>query len=177
MATHSDSGSETRSGSWYVVQTLSGQEERALLNLQRQDYRAFFPAFRRQVKHARQMSWKRQALFPGYIFVQLDLTRDNWHPINGTFGVSHIIRFAGRPARLPAGFAESLAAASDEQGQILMAEALDTGDQVRVLSGAFTDWLGTVIALPGRDRSTILVDILSRKVPVTLDRDSLLKVS
>ncbi len=162
---------------WFAVQTLSGQERKALLNLNRQSYTAFCPAFSRQVRHARRTSWKRQALFPGYVFVQLDLSRDRWYPINSTYGVSRIVSFAGRPASLPDGLMESLVEASDEAGQIRLAETLVSGDQVRVLFGAFADWIGEVLALSDRDRVIVLLDMLSRKVPVTLDRGQLLKIS
>ena len=164
------------SAQWYAVQTISGQEPKALLNLQRQSYKAFFPAFSRQVRHARRTSWKRQALFPGYLFVELDLTRDRWYPINSTYGVSRIVSFGSRPASLPDGLVESLVEASDEAGQIRLAETLVSGDQVRVLFGTFADWIGEVASLSDRDRVIVLLDMLSRKVPVTFERGQLLKI-
>lgn len=109
--------------------------------------------------------------------MQLDLSRDRWYPINSTYGVSRIVSFAGRPASLPDGLMESLVEASDEAGQIRLAETLVSGDQVRVLFGAFADWIGEVLALSDRDRVIVLLDMLSRKVPVTLDRGQLLKIS
>lgn len=172
-----DPGSGVRSSGWFAVQTLSGQEPKALLNLRRQAYTTFFPAFRRQVRHARRTSWKNQALFPGYVFVHLDLTQDRWYPINSTQGVCRLVSFCGRPACLPQGLVERLAEATDEAGTIRLAESLVSGDKVRVLSGAFADWIGQVAALPDRDRATILLDMLSRKVPVTVERAQLLKVS
>ena len=166
-----------RSAGWFAVQTLAGQESKALINLRRQSYTTFFPAVRRQVRHARRTSWKNQALFPGYVFVQLDLTRDRWYPINSTQGVCRLVSFCGRPACLPQGLVERLAEATDEAGTIRLADSLVSGDKVRVLSGAFADWIGQVAALPDRDRATILLDMLARKVPVTVERAQLLKVS
>jgi transcriptional antiterminator RfaH len=171
-----DEGSAGRSAGWFAVQTLAGQEPKALLNLRRQSYTTCFPAVRRQVRHARRTSWKNQALFPGYVFVQLDLTRDRWYPINSTQGVCRLVSFGSRPAFLPQGLVENLVEATDEAGTIRLADSLARGDKVRVLSGAFADWIGHVAALPDRDRATILLDMLSRKVPVTFERTQLLRL-
>src|SRR5665213_3569762 len=61
---------------WYVVQTQPRREARAIANLQRQNYRVFCPCIRKTVRHARKMSGVLAALFPKYLFVRLDVSRE-----------------------------------------------------------------------------------------------------
>ena len=43
------------------------------------------------MRHARKILNVRAPLFPGYLFVSLDLTRDRWRSINSTYGVLGLI--------------------------------------------------------------------------------------
>ena len=72
---------------WYVVHTRPHQERRAEANLLRQGYRAWLPQMERSRRHARRIETVRTPLFPGYLFVELDIAREAWCAINGTFGV------------------------------------------------------------------------------------------
>jgi transcription antitermination factor NusG len=53
------------------------------------------------IRHARKLTNVTAPLFPGYIFVQLDLTRDRWRSVNGTFGIASLIMQGERPHAVP----------------------------------------------------------------------------
>ncbi len=72
---------------WYAVRTQPNQEARAEHQLQRQGFATFLPRIGKSVRHARKLRQVRAPLFPGYLFVQLDLTRDRWRAVNSTYGV------------------------------------------------------------------------------------------
>ena len=72
---------------WYVVHTRPHRERRAEANLLRQGNRAWLPQMERSRRHARRIETVRMPLFPGYLFVSLDMARDAWRAIDGTFGV------------------------------------------------------------------------------------------
>jgi transcriptional antiterminator RfaH len=162
---------------WFAVQSKSGQELLALKNLMRQGYPAYCPIFVKHVKHARQVVKRHKPFFPGYIFVQIDPDRDNWFPINSTIGVARMLTFGGRLAQLPLGFVERMRELSLEQGAIAVPQEFRAGDRVRVLSNSFDNWIGEVTGQPDADRVTLLVDMLSRKVPLTVDRGQLVRAS
>ena len=82
---------------WFVVRVLAHQENRAQLNLDRLGFRSFLPRLRRTVRHARKVRDTLTPLFPGYIFVIIDLSKHRWRSINGTFGVASLIMGAGSP--------------------------------------------------------------------------------
>ena len=76
---------------WYVVHARPHQERRAEANLLRQGFRVWLPVMERSRRHARRIETVRSALFPGYLFVELDIERATWRAINGTFGVRRLL--------------------------------------------------------------------------------------
>src|SRR5262245_9544857 len=95
---------------WCVVHTQPRGELRAEHNLRMQNYTVFAPTLSKSVRHARQTKISQVPLFPGYLFVLLDLSCDRWLNINGTHGVSHIVTMRERPLPLPDGLVEALMA-------------------------------------------------------------------
>src|SRR6185312_12256953 len=108
--------------------------------LERQGFATFLPKLPKTIRHARRLSVRLAAYFPGYLFVQLDLTRQRWRSINGTLGVAYLVGSGERPAPVPRGVVEALAAAADERG-VLAGPPLQAGQKVRILAGAFADKL------------------------------------
>jgi len=161
---------------WYVVQSKAGQEALANSHLSRQGYRSFLPTFEKNVRHARKVVRRKKPLFPGYLFVELNLEKDSWYPINSTIGVSRVLSFGGQLAQLPFGLVERMIELSDRQVAGSVQPEFTPGDRVRVLSGAFDNWIGDVVSLPDTDRVTLLVSMLSRKVPVTVRQSQLQKI-
>lgn len=157
---------------WYVAQTQASAEERARLNLERQGFRAYLPRYRRERRHARRRELVRAPLFPGYIFVELDPNSAPWRSINGTLGVIQLICHGERPAPLPDGVVEALAARENEEGLVvLQPRRFRKGEALRIVSGALTNCFGFFEKMADRDRVILLLDLLGRKVRVRAPRD------
>ena len=82
---------------WYCVMTQPRREAFAFDNLTRQGFRAWLPLLGRTVRHARKVRTVRGALFARYGFVRLDLARERWRSVNGTFGVVGLLMAEDRP--------------------------------------------------------------------------------
>ena len=82
---------------WFVARVLAHQENRAQFNLHRLGFRSFLPRVRRTVRHARKLQDAVRPLFPGYIFIIIDLSKHRWRSVNGTFGVASLIMGAEHP--------------------------------------------------------------------------------
>jgi transcriptional antiterminator RfaH len=109
----------------------------------------------------------RAPLFPGYVFVQLDLDISPWRSINGTFGVSRLVCRGEQPAVLPEGVAEELAAREDDEGLIvLQQQVFRQGEALRIVSGALADCFGFFERMADGDRVILLLDLLGRRVRV-----------
>ena len=166
----------TVNGSWFAAQTIAGKESVAMSHLHRQGFETSCPRVWRTIRHARRTSRALRPVFPSYVFVKVDMERMRWRVIDSTIGVSRIVRFGGRPAALPFALIESFKVQTDGDGAISFAETLSAGDDVRVMGGAFADWIGRVIELPDSDRVKVLFEMMTRHVEVTLPKRQIVKV-
>jgi transcriptional antiterminator RfaH len=153
---------------WYVVQTQPGRENAATAELDRQGYDIFHPRLRKTRRHARRVETVLAPLFPGYVFIHLDIAAERWRAVNGTRGVVRLVAFGERPASVPHGIIEALLADSDA-GQILQRDpALQVGRRVRMLAGPFSDLVGTLDCLDARGRVRVLLELMGRETHVRL---------
>jgi transcriptional antiterminator RfaH len=165
--------SEDTAKRWYVVQTQPNSELKAAQNLINQGYDIYLPRYLRRRRHARKVDFMAKPLFPRYMFVAIDMATQRWRSIQSTFGVSRLVSNGDNPAVVPEQVVSALRAREDEKGFIQMNSrpAFASGDRVRVVEGAFMDSLGFFSEMADRDRVSILLDLLGRKVRVLLDVD------
>jgi transcription antitermination factor NusG len=155
---------------WFVVQTLTQREKMAGFHLEAQNFRIFMPRFRKTVRHARKLRETIAPIFPGYVFVVLDLERDRWRSINGTFGVARLLTTQSRPISVPTGVVEALIATADESGLVRFDGGLRQGQPVSVLAGPFAKSFGVLSRLDGNGRVRVLLTIMGGSVSVAMDR-------
>jgi transcriptional antiterminator RfaH len=110
-------------------------------------------------------------LFPRYLFVILDRTRDRWRSINGTLGVERLLMCGGEPQPVPPGLVENLILAADDDGSVHFDYALHQGQRVRVAAGPFADLVGRLERLDDRGRVSVLLELLGGSVRVALPQD------
>jgi transcription elongation factor/antiterminator RfaH len=158
---------------WFLAHTLPKSEWKAELHLGAQGFRTFLPQFRKTIRHARQLKTVRAPLFPRYLFVILDLERDRWLSVRSTVGVSRLITSQeGRPIAVPVGIVESFIEQSD--GNLMRVDTgLVRGQRVRILSGPFAEFVGSLERLDGAGRVQVLLEMMGTAVPVTLHRSAL----
>ena len=132
---------------WFVARVLPHREVSAQLNLSRQGFRSYAPRVRRTIRHARKQRNVLAPLFPGYIFVSLNLSTDRWRSVNNTIGVASLIMGAEQPMPVPGGIVEAMVATTDQAGLIRLDGDLQVGQRVRILSGPFAERLGRLIHL------------------------------
>ena len=162
---------------WYAVHSQPFAEMRASLQLQNQSFRTFTPQRRKTVRHARQVKTVTAPLFPRYFFVALDLTRDQWRCVNGTFGVSRLIMGGELPHAVPRGVVEALIASTDCDGFLNLADNLKPGSAVRLMTGPFAEQLAILEQLNDTGRVQVLLDILGRQVRISTSTNNLLPIA
>lgn len=128
MATQSDRLS------WYVVHTKPRRELLAA-GLLADDLGvvAYLPEVF-QVARGRR---RKEPLFPGYVFIQADLSATPLSRINATPGVHRVVTTGGRPQPLPAGEVEALRQRVDALNAAggMPAHSLRPGDEVALRAG------------------------------------------
>jgi len=159
---------------WYLVHTQPYSERKAALHLGVQGFKTHFPQIQKTIRHARRLMTVRAPLFPRYVFLILDLGRDRWLSVRSTVGVSSLFTCEERPVAVPQGVVEALVARTDEAGLALFDAGLAMGQTVRILSGPFADFVGTLQRLDAAGRVRVLLTMMGTAVPVTLHRSVLL---
>ena len=158
---------------WFAVHCRPRRESGALTQLRLQGYRAFLPFRWKTVRHARKLETVRAPLFPRYLFVALDLSRDRWRAINGTFGVCGLVMADGMPQPLPRGIVEKFMALTDNKGIMRFDSELAEGQPVRLLKGPFCDLIGELERVDDAGRARILLRVMGGQVPVWSETGSI----
>jgi transcription elongation factor/antiterminator RfaH len=159
---------------WFLAHAQPKSECKAELHLGAQGFRTYLPQIQKTIRHARQLKTVRAPLFPRYLFVILDLERDRWLSVRSTVGISRLFTTQdGRPVPVPVGIVEALIEQSDG-GLTRLDVGLVKGQPVRVLSGPFADFVGTLERLDGGGRVQVLLKLMGTAVPVSVHRSALL---
>ena len=158
---------------WFLVHTLPHNERRAQLHLRAQGFGTHFPTIEKTIRHARQLRTVQAPLFPRYVFLILDLGRDRWLSVWGTAGVSSLYSCGDRPVPVPEGIVEALIANTDEANLALFTSGLAAGQSVRILSGPFANFVGTLERLDAAGRVRVLLEMMGTAVPVAVRRGAI----
>lgn len=164
-------GDESGELRWYVVHTQPGAEGWAAVHLERQGHRIFYPRYRKTIRHARRRISVMAPLFPNYLFLGLDISRDRWRSVNGTRGVVRLLTQGDAPCPVPRGVVEALQGYANADGEVNLVPCI--GQAVQIMEGPFADFVGKLARLDGAGRVYVLLDILGRTVSVTMRREAL----
>ena len=104
----------------------------------------------------------------------LDLTRDRWRSINGTFGVASLVMQGGQPHPVPDGILETLISSVDFRGLLRVDRELQVGASVRLGTGPFAERLAVLEHLDDTGRVRVLLSLLGRQVHVSMDKSDVL---
>lgn len=154
---------------WYVVNTHARQEIRAESNLLRQGYEVWLPSFSSVKRHARSSVAVRSPVFPGYLFLRLDIQSERWYPVCNTFGVISLLTNDGRPAPLPDRFMGELRGHLGLDGDAPSALMdLTPGASLEMISGPFAGCTAQFLALAPRERVKVLLRVLGADFQATV---------
>ena len=158
---------------WFLLQFKSNSHRLAAKNLNRQGFETFLPLNNATSRKASRFINSTQPLFPGYMFVRFNKAETEWHKINSTYGVSRLITFNSILNSISTSFIDSLMKRYDLSGKLLPMQKLKKGDQVKVLTGPFADFIATVEKYEADQRIWILMDLMGRKTKITTPSDAL----
>jgi transcriptional antiterminator RfaH len=118
-----------------------------------------------------------ESLFPGYLFIRMDLQTQAVTPIRSTRGVIGMVRFGSRIPSVPEVLIERLKAAhTDLHGAIRKTPVFSPGDRVEIVSGPFTGLEAIFVSTNGEERVQILLELLGRANQVLLSPHQLVPV-
>jgi len=159
---------------WYLVHTKPRQEDVALANLQRQGYECYLPQMRIERILRRKAEVATEPMFPRYLFIQLDSSDQgkSWSPIRSTLGVSQLVHFGARAAKVDDALVELLR----QREQAMPLDALfRSGDSVVINDGPFAGIEAIYQTADAERRAFILLEILAKPVSMQIDAGRLRK--
>lgn len=175
---------------WYIVHTYSGHENKVKVNLERRIesmnmgdkiFRVEVPQKSvTQIKGGKRTE-KEERVFPGYVLVEMLMDDDSWYVVRHTPGVTKFVGSQKKP--IPAKDSEIkriLVRERDQRaGAVTKVEIdLKAGDIVKIISGPFADFEGTVTEInPEKERLKASVSIFGRETPVELAYNQVQKVN
>ncbi len=171
------SGPSLNTSAWFLVRSKPRQESVALTNLARQGYESYLPLFATEKLVRRKSTVVQEPMFARYLFVRLDTTGQgqSWSPIRSTVGVSELVCFGSRPARVDDALIATLRVRETAQ-QARPITLFASGDSVRITEGAFAGLEAIYQMNDAEGRAMVLLDLLSKPVAMTIDAASLRKV-
>ena len=152
---------------WFVAQIKPNQHMIAKRNLERQGVESFMPEIIKGAVSPKAGAPRRGALFPGYIFVSLDLSSSTWAKVGNTRGISRLISFGSKlPYPLPRSFIEDLKERVGPDGLLMPEPEVAVGSVVRVADGPFASFIGQIVKLDDDQRAWLLLEFLGQQSKV-----------
>ncbi len=159
---------------WYLVHTKPRQEDVALTNLERQGYECYLPQMRIERIRRRKAEIATEPMFPRYLFIRLDSSDQgkSWSPIRSTLGVSQLVHFGARAAKVDDALVELL---RQREQAMPLDPMFHSGDSVVIADGPFAG-IEAIYQMADADRRAfILLEILSKPVSMQIDAGCLRK--
>jgi transcriptional antiterminator NusG len=175
-------------GDWYVVHTYAGYENKVKTNLesrihtmQMEDkiFRVHIPMEDvMEIKGGKKQVVQKK-VFPGYLLVKMEYDNDSWYVVRNTPGVTGFVS-AGtgtKPTPLSKREVEKILIVKKEEAKPAVRLGFEEGDVVRITSGPFADFNGTISEINAdQGKLKVLVNIFDRETPVELGFDQVSKV-
>jgi transcriptional antiterminator RfaH len=158
---------------WYLLQFKPNSQKIAERNLNQQSFKTFLPTQEVTKRKNSRFIKSECPLFPGYMFVAFDEPSSPWYKINRTYGVSRIVNFSGKPASVPAELMSELFLLCDAGGKILPKKKFNVGEQVKIMSGPFSNYIASIEKLSSDQRVWILMQLLGQKSKLQININEL----
>ena len=153
---------------WLVAQIKPKSHDLAFRNLQRQGFKTFLPKIKATLKRENKFINKDLLVFPGYMFVGVDVQDSYWTKINSTYGVSKVLVFNNKPSVVPNDFISVLKSKYEENINTIIEKKLKKGDAIKFVNGPFVDLIARIETLDDQNRIWVLLEVMGqhRKVKI-----------
>jgi transcriptional antiterminator NusG len=175
-------------GDWYVVHTYAGYENKVKTNLesrihtmQMEDkiFNVHIPMEDvMEIKNGKKQVVQKK-VFPGYLLVKMVYDNDSWYVVRNTPGVTGFVSAGtgSKPTPLSRREVEKILVVKKEEVKPQFRLGFEEGDVVRIISGPFADFNGTISEINvDQSKLKVLVNIFDRETPVELGFDQVSKV-
>jgi len=164
---------------WYVVHTYSGHENRVATNLrQRIETEALehkivdilVPTQDKIEIRGGKKEQVKEKLFPGYMYVKMELDNSTWIAVRTTQGVIGFVGAGTKPMPISDSEVKSIMQFMNQGAAPTFKEVFNVDDPVKIIDGPFADFIGKIETVDKeKGKVRVLVSIFGRETPVELD--------
>jgi len=179
-----------RPGSWYVIHSYAGYENKvksnlesriASMNMEDRIFEVVIPMEDVIEFKAGKKVLVPKKVFPGYLLVRCDLDDDSWRVVRNTPGVTGFVGLGAKPTPLSRPEVESILQVKVEgiepQKKSRPRLEYEEGESVRVREGPFADFTGQIAEInEDQLKLKVLVNIFGRETPVELEFSQVAKL-
>lgn len=162
-----------RGTTWFLAQFKPNSHNIAERNLTRQGFRTFLPMQEETKRASGKFIIQMRPLFPGYVFVALDMLRGGWRAVNSTYGITRLVSFGKEPTAVPLDLVSQLMLRCDAQGKLLPPKLLKPGDQVTLTKGPFANFVAEVEKIAPDRRVWVLMELMGGQTRVAVGANQL----
>ena len=158
---------------WFLVRCKSKQEQRASINLANQLITSYYPTVDviKMVRGKKQT--KQEALFPGYLFVHLDISSFLASKVKNTLGVYGFVNFAGKPQLVPSELVMEIRTLEKQTIDLTM----KSGDKVTLNDSQYENITAIFLEAECEKRSLLLIEVLNQQVTLSIDNKAIAPVA
>jgi len=170
---------------WYAVHTYSGHENKVKttierraesMNLKDKIFRILIPTEQELRTRAGKKREIQRKIFPGYVLIEMVLDDSTWYLVKSTTGVTGFVTSGNRPVPLQEKEIANILQAVEGPRQKPKIQ-WETGQVIRVTSGPFADFTGTIQDVNvHKEKLRVLISIFGRDTPVELDLTQVEKI-
>ncbi|MBM3240952.1 transcription termination/antitermination factor NusG [Candidatus Poribacteria bacterium] len=161
---------------WYVLRTKTGHEDKVRIRLENKTQCLSILLPKTEVMVTRNGRKKRllKPIFPGYIFVEMELNDNFWYEVKNTPGVINFISCGNDPIPVHENDIKYIMTLVDDGKTPLPETAFEVGDLARIVNGPFMGASGIISEIDiKRNKIKVAIDILGKHVAIDLDYDDI----
>lgn len=160
---------------WYVVYTNSRAEKKVAGEFSKAGIEHYLPLYKIQRQWSDRVKWVEVPLFPSYIFVFIDLTKE-YSIVAAIPGVACFIKLSEKPVPIPTSEIDKIKTVMASGIPVLAQNSayLTKGDPIEVTEGSLKGLKGELIGLKGKKKVLIRLDVIDKNIlidiPLTMIR-------
>lgn len=165
-------------GQWFVIHSYSGMENKVKKNIEHRAesmgmtdriLQVVVPTETEiEIRNGVRREVERR-VFPGYVLVNMIMDEDSWYVVRNSPGVTGFVGMGNKPTPLnPDEVSKIMQRIESDQPKLKV--SFNVGEHVRIMSGPFAEFSGTVEEIDAdKGKAKVVVSFFNRETPVEVD--------
>lgn len=159
---------------WFIFYTFSRREKKIKEILERQGFEVFLPLLKIRKQWSDRKKWVEEPLFKSYIFIKTNPT--DFEKCLMIPGILYQLKSQGQPASISEQDIENIRISLSYPEHLQVSSEIFTpGAMVRVVSGPFSGFKGTIVRQAGKTKLMVMLDQLGKSITLEVPAGMLIE--